>query len=44
MDLIYWTGSSSSKRGGVGVKGVDEGMVILASWKDHFIRVGKNIV
>ena len=33
--LIYWSSSRN---------GVDGGFVILASWKNHFIRVGENLV
>ena len=32
-----------SRRGRVGVKVVDGVIIILANWKDHFIRVGENI-
>ena len=36
---------SSIRRGEDGLKGADkEGYVILASWKDHFIKVGENVV
>ena len=42
MDIIYWSARSSSRRGVDGVKGVDGGIVILASYKFHFIRVHHN--
>ena len=35
--LIYWSACSSSRRGWVG------STIISASWREHFIRVGKNI-
>ena len=31
MELVYWSDHSSSRREGYGVKGVDGGIVILAS-------------
>ena len=39
MDLIYWSVRSSSRREGNGVKSLYEGIVILASYEFHFIRV-----
>ena len=41
MNLIYWSVCSSGKEMG---KGLDEGIVILASCKHHFIRVYDNLV
>ena len=43
MDLIYWSVCSSSRRGGDWLKGVDWGIVILASCKHHFIKVHENL-
>ena len=43
MDLIYWTVRLFSWDG-IGVKGVEGGIVILASWELHFIRVHENLV
>ena len=42
MELIYWSVRVSSMRGGDKVKGVDWGVVILASCGHHFIRVHEN--
>ena len=42
MDIIYWSVRLSSKRGGVGVKGFDGGIILLASCEYYFIRVHKN--
>ena len=44
LNLIIWSLLSSSRRTGDGVKRLDVVIVILASWKDHFIRVGENMV
>ena len=43
MDINYWSVSSSSKRGGDGIKEVGV-VVILASYKSHFIRVHDHLV
>ena len=44
MDLIYWSVRSSSRRGFDAVKGVDEGIIIFARCKFHFIREHENLV
>ena len=44
MELVYWSDRSSSMSGGDGVKGMDGGIVIVASCKHHFIRVYENLV
>ena len=44
MDIIYCSVCSSSKRGGDGVKVVNGGIVILAAYTFHFIRVPENLV
>ena len=44
MGIIYYSVCSSSKRGGDGVKVVNGGIVISASYKFHFIRVPENLV
>ena len=36
LDLIHWLVLSSSRR--------KRGIIILASWKDHYIKVGENMV
>ena len=44
MDIIYLSVCSFIRRGVDVVKGVDEGIVILAICKFHFIRVYDNLV
>ena len=44
MDLIYWSVRLYRRRVGGGLKGVDEGTVILASCEHLFIRVHENLV
>ena len=45
MDLIYWSIRSFSRRGWDGIKGVEEGVVvILNNYKLRFIRVHDNFV
>ena len=44
MDILYWSVQASSRRGGDGIKVVDVGIVILASYMFHFIRVHDNLV
>ena len=41
MDISYGTVRSLSRKG---VDGIDRGIVILASYKFHFIRVYENLV
>ena len=43
MDLTYWSVYSSSRIGGYGIKGVEVGIVILASCEYNFIRVHENL-
>ena len=44
MEIIYWSVRSSSWRGGYGVIGVESGIVVLACYEFHFIRVLGNLV
>ena len=43
MDLIYWSVGSSSRKGGVRLKGVNGVFVSLASYEHYFIGVDKNV-
>ena len=43
MDLIHWLFYSSSRIEGYGIKGVEVGIVILASCEYNFIRVHENL-
>ena len=44
VHIIYWSARSSSWRGINGVKGLEEGIVILASYTFYFIREHENLV
>ena len=45
MDFIYWSVCLSSRKGSNDVKGMEGGgIVILASYECHFIRVHENLV
>ena len=44
MVLNYWSVRSSISRGGDGVKGLDGGIVILASCEFHFISEHENLL
>ena len=44
IEFIYWSVRSSSRKEGDRVKGVEGGIIILAHYKFHFIRVHDNMV
>ena len=45
IDFTYWSVRSSSRRGEDGVKGMNGGgVVILASYKFHFVNDRDNLV
>ena len=44
MEITFWSVRSSSTRGGYGVKVEVGEIIILASYKFHFIRVHNKLV